>query len=957
MAATYSVEDLTASAIYTNDRTRAYTGSSGDYLSIDHKAKFAQSQLTISLSFSTDWLPGDRALISKDGAGNSAGDFTLWVKDGALVLSQENGETTQWLRVPDFVLETHTTYQLALTLGESGLQIWVNGEMVAAEPSFIQGLESNRNPLVIGGTHYSAMGDDAHSLFRGTIGDVQIFDEQLGSEDMVTLAGLVDPALAMTAEMSEEMAALSPLFEQVHHGSDTLKEILAGFGINEHGHMHGMIDMITRGGKDNTVSGTAMADGINGGGGNDTLNGLGGNDILQGGYGNDTLKGGAGRDILDGGDGEDRLYGGAGNDLLISRADGREGAIYYDPDRDEGDPLNELTNGKLYPDQPVPADDVLTGGKGADIFYFQTLINAKERYIRKHTNDDGTINWHGVAGENDKLHDHWVDTMGNDVVTDYSRAEGDRLVIEGHTTKILSITYGDKNGDGVMDHSVITLYSDQGNNGGAHNDDRLGTITVYGDLVKRSDIETTSAPAYGIVSTIADLDEALAPAETAEDGGKIRIGNRLLVNMDDLDPGTGRAPVLAFAGSHDFSPDEPAPLVFDHSDALGIRKGTIAFSFTANDTGDFQALFSKDASGDGKGHIAAYINELGSLVVRIQDGEGSHYLSADYAVEVGESYDFALSFGPAGLELYLNGARVAYEEDLTINLAANTEALVVGATGWSSTPGTTSMIHSYFDGTISDFAIYDRQFTGEQIFGDDPRDDYAYFDKVISRYDFARNDGDLALKLGTEKTVIGDDVAFISFRDTVLRPDEVQFGSRKADTLYGRDGVDVILAKDGDDDVYGGRNDDLLRGGEGNDDLFGGSGADKLEGEAGDDRLYGGTGNDLLRGGDGADQLYGEDGNDNLYGGLGDDRIYGGKWNDAGTAKNDRVYFDGNFEDFTFSSTSWSDSYRDGDTVVQLTVTDAASGGRDGYYEGSDKLIDIDWLVFADQTVAFTDLI
>ncbi|MES0813183.1 hypothetical protein ABLO27_27085, partial [Roseibium sp. SCPC15] len=99
--------------------------------------------------------------------------------------------------------------------------------------------------------------------------------------------------------------------------------------------------------------------------------------------------------------GEDILNGGAGNDLLISQADGREGPVAHDPDRDEGDPYNELSGGKLYPDQPIPADDVLTGGSGGDVFYFQTLINAKERFLEEHTQDDGTIRWHGVAGENE----------------------------------------------------------------------------------------------------------------------------------------------------------------------------------------------------------------------------------------------------------------------------------------------------------------------------------------------------------------------------------------------------------------------------------------------------------------------------------------------------------------------------------------------------------------------------
>jgi hypothetical protein len=40
-----------------------------------------------------------------------------------------------------------------------------------------------------------------------------------------------------------------------------------------------------------------------------------------------------------------------------------------------------------------------------------------------------------------------------------------------------------------------------------------------------------------------------------------------------------------------------------------------------------------------------------------------------------------------------------------------------------------------------------------------------------------------------------------------------------------------------------------------------------------------------------------------------------------------------------------------------VIVTDSASGGVDGYYEGRDRLLDIDYLVFADQTVAVADIL
>ncbi|MEM8784629.1 MAG: LamG-like jellyroll fold domain-containing protein, partial [Pseudomonadota bacterium] len=489
-----------------------------------HAASMEVANGTLALTFRADEVSGTNTLFSKDGYGlEDGGHLTAWIKDGEIKIRQQTAEKSEHLVVPDVAVEPGVTHHLAVSFGEAGLKVYLDGQLVAAEPTFKQGLETNDRSFLVGasGIHRKDDGQDPRDGFDGTIADVMLYDSQLEPVDLASLAGDVDPTFEMAALMALGVEDLMPAFTQLHHGSEEAKALAQAYGFTHHGHMSEMrpIEMGTDGA--DTLAGDGTDEAINGGLGDDSVDGGAGDDMLQGFYGNDVVSGGAGNDVLDGGHGEDVLDGGEGDDLLISQADAREPEIADVPGRDEEDPYNELTDGKLYPDQPIPADDVLTGGAGADTFYFQTLINAKERYIEKHTNDDGTIRWHGVAGENDKLHDHWVDGIGDDVITDFDRGEGDRIVIEGHTTEIQDITYGDANGDGVVDHSVISLYSDQGNNGGAHQYDQLGTITVYGDLVTEADISQDAGPAYGIVKTIDDLDQAITPLAVSEDTGPI----------------------------------------------------------------------------------------------------------------------------------------------------------------------------------------------------------------------------------------------------------------------------------------------------------------------------------------------------------------------------------------------------------------------------------------------------
>jgi hypothetical protein len=710
---------LSIAPVFQAETTRTYSGTEGDYLDVGHSTGLELQNGTIALSFSVDTLPGEKAIFAKDGQGfEDGGHLMAIVQDGKLIIRQQSVTETEWLKVPDLILTADQTYHLGVTFGEGGLMVWLDGALVAAEPTFTQGIDMNDRSLVIGGSRAWRDSDDkdAHSLFEGEIGNVMVFGTALGGAEMRALANAVDPALDDPAAMAAAMETLLPTLGDLHHGSETLTQMMAQYGVSGHGHIMPMLMLQTGTNGADDLTGGAGRDGINAGMGNDLVDGGAGDDVLQGYYGNDTLLGGDGNDILDGGHGEDSLNGGAGNDLLISRADGREGEIYFDPNRDEGDPYGELTNGKLYPDQPIPADDVMVGGEGADIFYFQTLINAKERYIEKHTRDDGSINWHGVAGENDNLHDHWVDILGAfDTVMDFDRSEGDRIVIEGHTTQIAGISYGDVNGDGVMDHSIIELYSEQGKNGGAHADDRLGNIKVFGDLVKDSDIELDAGPAYGIVHTIDDLAEALAPKSNGTDAPDTPPPADLPM-ADDLNIDGLPVPVFAVPGTQSYSSDARAPMILAHDDALDLVQGTIAFNFVADVLPGYQVLFSKDATGyvDG-GHITAYLNEHGDLTVRLQDQDESFYLKAQGLIEAGQAYDFALAFGEDGVEMILDGARVAMLPDIVYDLSMNTEYLIIGASGANNTPGQADKPHSHFNGQISDFVVFNEPLSAREL--------------------------------------------------------------------------------------------------------------------------------------------------------------------------------------------------------------------------------------------------
>jgi Ca2+-binding RTX toxin-like protein len=262
-----------------------------------------------------------------------------------------------------------------------------------------------------------------------------------------------------------------------------------------------------------TLLGRAGGDDLRGGAGDDTLVDSGG---AAGGHGKDKFKGGDGNDQIHTHWGQDRVKGAAGDDVIYSRSDAGEPMIAR-LNGAEND-LNAPDSPALTPGQPFDkksTNDRLSGGAGADKFVFRIDINAVSSILAKHTNDAGEINWEAVTGENGNggvpSHIHWVEAFGTDVIKDFSRAEGDKIIITGHTTDIAdadAITHSDFNGDGKMD-TIIKVISQQGANG-THDEDHLGRIVVLGDGT--DDSQLSAADVGGIIQINANAHHGMFDA-------------------------------------------------------------------------------------------------------------------------------------------------------------------------------------------------------------------------------------------------------------------------------------------------------------------------------------------------------------------------------------------------------------------------------------------------------------
>ncbi|MEM1003730.1 MAG: tandem-95 repeat protein [Pseudomonadota bacterium] len=159
-------------------------------------------------------------------------------------------------------------------------------------------------------------------------------------------------------------------------------------------------------------------------------------------------------------------------------------------------------------------------------------------------------------------------------------------------------------------------------------------------------------------------------------------------------------------GPHMFTGNKSSAVILAHDGSYLVPEGTFSFVFTAASVDGRRFLLSKDSGGyDNGGHVGIYIED-GRIVARFQDLTTTYAVETDVLITAGQAHHLAVTFGPEGLVVYVDGVAQA-SDAYTGGLLGNTEPVVIGANQWSSGDGVADKLRDAFDGTVSTVSLYD----------------------------------------------------------------------------------------------------------------------------------------------------------------------------------------------------------------------------------------------------------
>ncbi|MEL6806977.1 MAG: choice-of-anchor I family protein, partial [Pseudomonadota bacterium] len=168
----------------------------------EHTGALELDSGTIALDLHLDDTEGRQTFMSKDARGyDTGGHITIWADAGTVKVRMQSEDASYY--AIGGKLEANVDQSIAVTFGEGGLKLFVNGELESSK-SYTGGLSGNTEPVVLGASQlWSSKGttNRLHTPMDGTISSVAVYGEALSDEQIADLANSGAETPQLTADI------------------------------------------------------------------------------------------------------------------------------------------------------------------------------------------------------------------------------------------------------------------------------------------------------------------------------------------------------------------------------------------------------------------------------------------------------------------------------------------------------------------------------------------------------------------------------------------------------------------------------------------------------------------------------------------------------------------------------------------------------------------------------------
>ncbi|SDF75060.1 Right handed beta helix region [Limimonas halophila] len=184
---------------------RTFDGSTGSAVVVPHDPAFATEEGTLAMTFTPDSASGAQGLFSKDSTGfDNGGHLTVRLVDGSIEVRLQSDSASHEV-VASKAVSAGETNTMALTFGNDGMQLYVNGEL-ADSAGYGGGMANNAEPMVIGANQWASGNESADVIqegFDGTIASTKLFTRALTQDEVSNLGNSDGGSQDDTAETGD----------------------------------------------------------------------------------------------------------------------------------------------------------------------------------------------------------------------------------------------------------------------------------------------------------------------------------------------------------------------------------------------------------------------------------------------------------------------------------------------------------------------------------------------------------------------------------------------------------------------------------------------------------------------------------------------------------------------------------------------------------------------------------